>query len=203
MKRYIYGLVDPRTDEIRYIGQTLDLDRRFKEHVGGRVVKNTPKHNWIKQLMGLDLLPEIVVLEECDKDMLDEREAFWIRNIPNLKNLRPGGSSYEGHSKEIRERISKSGENHPNYGKSLSEEVRRKISKTLTGRPPHENTIKGLTKSAQAQGARFLIFPPEGEPFEIFNMSKFCRANNLSCGHMIAVSQGKRNHHKGYRCQKL
>lgn len=34
MTCYIYALVDPRTQEIRYIGQTMYPDSRLTQHIG-------------------------------------------------------------------------------------------------------------------------------------------------------------------------
>lgn len=73
---YIYALVDPRTDEIRYVGKSSDPHRRFDEHVK-REGYNRHKQNWIRQLERLGLAPELVVLEECNGDW-QERERFWI-----------------------------------------------------------------------------------------------------------------------------
>lgn len=39
---------------------------------------------------------------------------------------------------------------------------------------------------------------PYGEVREIFNMRKFCRANDLHDGSMIAVNKGRQKHHKGW-----
>jgi predicted GIY-YIG superfamily endonuclease len=30
---YIYGLVEPKTNTLRYVGKTTDLDRRLRRHI--------------------------------------------------------------------------------------------------------------------------------------------------------------------------
>ena len=69
--RFIYRLIDPSTQETRYIGQTDNLKRRYNNHVSSCVniknkTYNTHKSNWIRSLISNDLLPIIEVIEECD-----------------------------------------------------------------------------------------------------------------------------------------
>lgn len=55
----------------------------------------------------------------------------------------------------------------------------------------------------------FIITRPDGEVLEIFNLSKFCRENNLHLGAMHEMATGRirkcrntpRNHHKGFLCK--
>lgn len=51
----------------------------------------------------------------------------------------------------------------------------------------------------KAQAKTYLFKSPEGLKVEVYNVSKFSRENNLSDGHMCAVSLGKRQSHKGWR----
>lgn len=46
------------------------------------------------------------------------------------------------------------------------------------------------------------LLSPSGEIVEIFNMSHFCKDNNLSIGHLSSVVNGNRPHHKGWRIYK-
>lgn len=45
----------------------------------------------------------------------------------------------------------------------------------------------------------YTITSPDGEQFQIQNMRRFCDAHGLQSSNMIAVSKGKRAHHKGWR----
>ena len=54
--RYIYKLIDPITKEIRYVGQTDNLKRRFNDHLSSStninsVSYNTHKSCWIRKLI--------------------------------------------------------------------------------------------------------------------------------------------------------
>ncbi len=44
----------------------------------------------------------------------------------------------------------------------------------------------------------YKILDPEGNLVEFFNMSKFCRDNDLSVHNLCNVVAGRRKHHKGY-----
>lgn len=60
---YIYGLKDPRTGLIHYIGQSLQPRKRLWAHV-----RTTAwlMESWIKSLIEDGLRPELVILENCD-----------------------------------------------------------------------------------------------------------------------------------------
>lgn len=45
---YIYGLFDPLTGEVRYIGRTVNLKKRLMEHMGKHT--NDIKSAWINAL---------------------------------------------------------------------------------------------------------------------------------------------------------
>ena len=87
--RFIYRLIDPKTNETRYIGQTGDLSRRYNDHVCDCLnIKNkkyhTHKSNWIRNLISNDLLPIIEVIEECDGlDQSNIREKYYIEKFHN------------------------------------------------------------------------------------------------------------------------
>ena len=57
----IYGLVDPRTEEVRYIGKTVHGMTRIYEHLRPSAMRteNTHKSKWLTQLSCLGLVPEV------------------------------------------------------------------------------------------------------------------------------------------------
>lgn len=74
----IYGLADPRTKNIRYVGQTcIDPERRYRQHMG-RYVKWLRLGDWLDSLSALALKPKLVILALCPIDWLQEREQFFI-----------------------------------------------------------------------------------------------------------------------------
>lgn len=95
---YIYSLIDPRDNRIRYIGKTNNLKRRLLQHTKSKeLLYNTFKNHWIKKLISLSLSPIIQVIEECDETNWQEKERYWIayyRNIyTDLTNGTDGGEN--------------------------------------------------------------------------------------------------------------
>lgn len=66
MKTYFYYLIDPISEEIRYIGQSKHPQSRLRSHINdvknGRD-KNTRKSNWIKSLLKQGVEPVMEVFE--------------------------------------------------------------------------------------------------------------------------------------------
>lgn len=77
---YIYALIDPITEQVRYVGKTNNISDRMKRHLGNlNVDPNKHKVNWIKKLLRQGFKPILVVLEECGDDWPD-REKCWIKH---------------------------------------------------------------------------------------------------------------------------
>lgn len=81
----IYGLTDPRTGELRYVGKTTgDAQRRCQAHIRETRKKPATAHNhrraWIRQLLTVGLRPSAVVLDQgvWSNDELNQREIYWI-----------------------------------------------------------------------------------------------------------------------------
>lgn len=101
---YIYGLIDPRTGEIRYVGKTTQPHVRKRQHVDEanspiRRKHNTHKSRWIRALLALGLQPHLVILKDTDKDHWIEDERLLIRvlraNGARLTNLSLGGEGVQ------------------------------------------------------------------------------------------------------------
>jgi len=75
--RYIYGLADPFTYQIRYIGQTNNLQRRYKEHLED--CSDTKKSIWIRYLKSRGVVPGLVHLDTCTVADVDALEEWWIK----------------------------------------------------------------------------------------------------------------------------
>jgi group I intron endonuclease len=125
----IYGLLDPDTKEVRYIGKTgRELKHRHREHVTD-LKDNSHKVKWIKKLKTSNKLPIIELIEECNELNWSEREKYWITQFTNLTNSTDGGEDGK-HTKETIDklRLLNKGKNNPCYGKVWSEEERKKLS---------------------------------------------------------------------------
>jgi len=139
IKFLIYGLVDPRTSLVRYIGQSSSGMRRPKHHRNASQLRTKPGHrsSWIKALQRLELDYEIVVLEALESaELLNDAERWWIsigRAFGwDLTNATDGGDGTRGlkFSDEHRAKISIA-----NTGKKHTLEQRALIVASLTGRP--------------------------------------------------------------------
>lgn len=72
-KFYVYALIDPRDQCIKYIGKTFDLKTRFRKHIlPSGLYNDTSKNKWIKELIALDLVPEIQAISAYNS----EKEAY-------------------------------------------------------------------------------------------------------------------------------
>ncbi len=130
----IYGLSDPRTDELRYVGKTQSsLEERKKEHLQ---VASKPKHQhrvtWIRSLLAEGVKPDIWLIEEVPEENWQREERFWIAYFKsigcNLVNRTVGGDGISNPSVEIREKIRLA-----KFGKKHSPEAREKMRLVLLG----------------------------------------------------------------------
>ena len=146
----IYGLICPLSNEIRYVGQTIQtLNQRTYGHKYNTVQAKelaerrlTRKEKWILKLIALNKINDIkeVIIEECNFSLLDEREIYWIAYYKlqglRLTNTLPGGNSRRGfkQSQETKNKISKSLKNSIKYQAAIKDPKRgKKISDKLKG----------------------------------------------------------------------
>lgn len=64
----VYGLQDPLTDKIRYVGRTIRFKGRCREHINNKGNKNGcyEKRSWIKDLEKINTFPRMILLKECN-----------------------------------------------------------------------------------------------------------------------------------------
>ena len=61
---YLYALVDPRDDEVRYIGISINPAERFRGHINeAKKDTKTAKRRWIRSLMNQGMLPTFSVIQ--------------------------------------------------------------------------------------------------------------------------------------------
>ncbi len=157
MESFIYVLRDPETNQVRYVGWTVNLEKRLVWHL--RDKKRTHKYYWIALLKERGLKPIIeLVYTVKDGECWQDVERKWIayyRNIgENLTNATDGGEgARKGNqnakgtirTKEFKQSqsVRMRGDNNPmrkghhvspNKGKPMSEEQKLKISIARTGK---------------------------------------------------------------------
>lgn len=99
---YIYALLDPETNEPRYIGKSCDPRNRFNQHVSSSRRPAWPVHIWMASLSRKGLLPIMEVVDICGDDW-PEVETHWIseiKKIPGsrLLNASSGGDGHDFYS---------------------------------------------------------------------------------------------------------
>ena len=170
---FIYGLRCPLSGEIRYVGQTIvPLNRRLGQHKCDKR-HNPHKTNWINKSYNLGILDnlKIELLEECDKELLNEKERYWIEKYKNngLVNLTDGGDTNyiinENAIERMRQKmIGKF------VGRKLSEETKIKISKSKKGQKlskEHKKSISDGLILAQNKNRKIDIRTDEQKKLKI------------------------------------
>lgn len=172
----LYALVDPRDNNIRYIGYTTKPKARFRNHLNtcnkGRA-KNTYKCRWISKLLKNNLEPLykcLVQVENLEKAQLLEIELInHYKSFYKLTNTSPGGSG--------------------TTGLKWSEESKKRIKETrknLIIPKKYKEVILTNTKTNEV-----LKFKTSKEASEYIN----CKRNSLT-----QCARGRRKSIKGYLC---
>lgn len=83
---HIYTLCDPRTGDIRYVGQTRQYPGvRLSQHVAGSKRGRRHIDHWIAKLLREGARPQLVVIETVEtREDADAREIFWIAHHRTL-----------------------------------------------------------------------------------------------------------------------
>jgi len=189
--RYVYGLVDPRTNQIRYIGKVKGyLNTRLRGHL--REARSKPDINhrlqWIRGLQKQGLEPSLVCLEICrDGDELVEAEKRWIAQaredgIP-LVNMTDGGEGMENPSEETRAKLQ------ARPRPIVTPEIRRARSEAMK-----RHWADPEFRAKQEQARLRLYGPPkikmQGEELRLFRIETAKRMGALNRGK--AKSEGHR-----------
>jgi len=213
-------VITNRLNGKQYVGQTIGrLDKRLKDHIAAA-------HGWKRQEAkhGVRLLSrainkygdgsfEIRVAEKCvDKKLLDEREAFWVRELntlaPNGYNILEGRHQSPTTKALLRPRKT---------GYSLSEETRRRQSLAHKGIPKDRKTVdrvaaahRGMKRSVEARRNmsramtknRFVLISPDGIAMSpVTSLNDWCNKRGFLPSMMYRIAKkGYSYTHHGWRC---
>lgn len=111
----IYGLIDPDTDQVRYVGKSSSGLKRPSHHWLHKQLRERRDrcHNWVRSVLARGKIPIVKVLQETENsEALNELEKMWITNLRiqgcDLTNMTEGGDGIVGPmSLEVKEKISR------------------------------------------------------------------------------------------------
>ena len=130
---YIYALIDPRDNQVRYIGKANNPEDRYKDHYNSARDKNTHKRNWINSVRNDGFRPELLIIDEVSIDNWQYWECFYISLYKtwgfNLVNYTSGGDGSTFGNKGSW----KKGNIPYNKGIPQDEKTKQKIREKLTG----------------------------------------------------------------------
>lgn len=153
---FVYTLHDPREPDVpRYVGWTIDVARRAKEHTSAKKVRETRCSTWRLGLISAGVYPVMTVIESGVGDKLGMvAEAKWIAHYralvgDRLTNLTDGGEGVCGYrfTEAVRAKMSAS-----HRGKKLSPGVKAMLMAHCVGRTVSAETKAKL--SAKKKGRK-------------------------------------------------
>ena len=183
----IYCIVNRSTSQM-YIGQSIDINKRFKEHIKGKhlhcsyIDKAIAKH-------GSDSF-DFKILEECEEAELNTKEKEYISkydtfNNPNHYNLTSGGEIAPSKIPAIAKKISQS-----QIGKVVSEETRKKQSIAKLG---NNNPKYWLGKTRSEETKAKIAIAKTGE-----NNYMYGKNHSLETKQKMSESISKKTNTSGY-----
>ena len=107
---FIYGLCDPRTGALRYVGKSKNWKQRSYEHVcASHLRRKCHKNHWIKSLLAEGYKPDAFLIEEVPSSQWEDAEREWIayfRSIgADLTNSTSGGDGAHDLPADVRAKI--------------------------------------------------------------------------------------------------
>lgn len=226
MKYYVYQLKDPRQSHPFYIGKGKG-DRMYEHLSKDSLQSSTRKNNKIKNIINAGLDVEIQLLFDGLTEIEALRREVWAIKMWGrldleegpLTNHTDGGEGISGFrfSEESKEKIRSAnvGKVHTEESRKLMSESRKGLIKTEEHRkkigdahrgistgPLSEETKRKMSVARQGgtpNAKQYSFLSPTGEVVEVFNLSQFCRDNNLGVDYMCMLNKGKLKAYKGWK----
>lgn len=145
---YIYGLHDPRTGELRYIGKSDNPRGRLTQHM--QEARGTHRCNWVQSLKSVGLKPILTVIDATpsgsdwawmERVYIASARAVGLR----LTNIADGGEGTRGIPPETLRRMAEA-----RRGVNQSDETKAKRSAALKGRSFHTDYQRQRIREAAA-----------------------------------------------------
>lgn len=201
-----------------YIGSSNNCERRWITHrrdLRGQYHRNPHLQRAFNQYSEKCFTFEVI--ENVFVDTLLEREQYWLDTLqpfsPNGFNIAiKADSGMRGRKASLETRAKLSA---VRKGFVFSDERNLKISLAKRGikRSPETCAKIGAASKGRkfdlerndkiraANSRSYVVTNPDGAETPITNLKKFCREHGLDAATMSTVANGKRKHHKGWRCK--
>lgn len=152
----IYGLVDPRTQQLRYIGKTEQpLKKRQASHISNAKKVRNHREKWVNSLTKIGIEPEIFEIETvegtgCESEV---HHIAYFKSIGcSLTNGTTGGEGGHKHSRETLAKrsvsLAKSWAENPERKAKMSAKLRG-VSKSIEHRAKIAAALKGKKFTAE------------------------------------------------------
>lgn len=213
-KYLIYGLTDPRTGNLRYVGKSCTGLSRPKAHFHPTKLKeSTKKNSWIKSLKAQGLLPGIEILEEHEGPFtLSDSECFWIANVKacgaELLNMTDGGDGAPGRVQSKEEKTKRSNLAKARFklhGSSLrgykhSQATRETMSRVRIGKRLPKKTREQVIRQVKSFGANPFFDLATGVLYQL--IPDAVAATGLGYMTITSSLKGRTRHNKRFRYQE-
>lgn len=222
----IYCLYFEQDDSKVYIGQSINIHKRYKEHCYTLIAGNHANYK-MQELYVKHGLPKEIILEVVEHNAeLDHYEKYWVEEFDSFNtglNLTPGGYG------------TAIGDKHPSalYTEDVYVAIITELAYTLKtveqiatqlniSIPVIKNIARGSSHTVlqdkypqiyadmikrngtRREGAHSgIAYPnvvsPDGEIFSITNATRFAKEHGLHQGHFAYLLSGKQKIHKGWK----
>lgn len=152
---YIYGLIDPLTNQLKYVGKSVSPKLRLRKHLSERHKYDTHKDRWLRKLINSNTKPELIIIDvvkECEWVFWEQFYISYYKSIGcNLTNGTIGGDQPPGTKGRKHTELSK---------KKMSDSKKGKPIPWLNNKPRTDEHKNNLSKSLKGR-----ISPNKGKTF--------------------------------------
>lgn len=205
---------------ITYIGQSIRIEKRFQDH--NYRAKNSQDSASLNDCYKYYGQPDLVILEECLLEELDNKEILWISQFDCInKSLGGKGGSWGYNSAKCtltKDNLISALELLTDDSLTIKDisRISGVTEHTLQGilygkrhawlaeeRPEQYKKARSINRCSISQQKRFntdvILISPEGVEYRINNLSAFCKKHGLNKGHICAVARGSEKQYKKWK----
>lgn len=184
----IYILIDPRNNQVRYVGKANNVSQRYKAHLNRARKHQIHKANWIKQLKDIGLKPIVEVIDIVPIDEWIYWETYWIGQFKawgfDLINYTNGGDGCTFANQTSFKKGHKSW-----LGKKHSDETKKKIGEN--------NWLRGLPSFNRRKVVQLDL---DNNVIKIWSsILEAEMQTNSSSSKIVSCCRGKRKTHNKYK----